>query len=58
MEKVLLMKDLNLTGKTWIAVLEEDKFNNGGGGRDSVLKCIKLFISFISGFISAQLRIE
>ena len=47
------MEDLNLTGKTWIAALEEDK-SRMWGERGIVLK---LFISFISGFISAQLRI-
>ena len=30
MEKVLFMEDLNLTGKTWIAVLEVEKFKNVG----------------------------
>ena len=29
LEKVLLMEDLNLTGKTWIVVLEEDKIKMG-----------------------------
>lgn len=28
MEKVLLMADFNITGKTWIAVLEEGKIKN------------------------------
>ena len=38
MEKVLLMADFNITGKTWIAVLEEDKIKNWGGGSFKMYK--------------------
>ena len=50
MEKVLLVEGLNLTGKTWIVILEEEKIKMGEwGGRGSVLKCLFQY-DFVSFF--------
>ena len=49
-EKVLLIEDLNLTGKTWIAVLEEDNSRMWGKGHSSKMSMYEVIYFFYFRF--------